>query len=94
MCGSENVNVGSGEFDLNLYAAVCWFGKRKWCKKTEKLLKPWQLIWEYLVRAIQWIPTWQVLDVFFFQKSFRPCSLEESRLSIGRVKNQWEFDCI
>ena len=43
----------------------------------------WVLIWEYSMRAIQWIPTWQGLDDF--QKSFSPCPLDESSLSIERV---------
>ena len=37
------------------------------------------LIWEYSVRVIQWIPTWQCLD------GFNLCALDESSLSIGRV---------
>ena len=32
----------------------------------------WVLTWEYSVRAIQWIPTWQGLDVF--QKSLLSCT--------------------
>ena len=41
------------------------------------------LIWEYSTRAIQWVPTWQVLDGF--QKIFASLCLEEIGLSIGRV---------
>ena len=40
-------------------------------------------IWEYLVRAIQWIPTWQGFDGF--QKYLQRCALDKSSLSIGRV---------
>ena len=43
----------------------------------------WVLIRENSARAIQWVPTWQGLDGF--QKSLRPCTLDESSLSIGRV---------
>ena len=43
----------------------------------------WVLIWEYSVRAIQWIPTWHGLDGF--QKSLCPCALDEDSLKIGRV---------
>ena len=52
-----------------------------------KWLKPWHmvLIWEYSARAIQWIPTWEGLDGF--QKSLRYYALDESSLSIGRVKS-------
>ena len=44
----------------------------------------WVLIWEYSLRAIQWIPTRQGLDGF--QKCLLSCSLDESIASIGRVK--------
>ena len=53
-------------------------------KKNDWNPGTWILIWEYSARAIQWIPTWQVLDGF--QKSSHPCALNESSLSIGRVK--------
>ena len=43
----------------------------------------WVLIWEYSVRTIQWIPTWQGSDCF--QKSLHPCALGNSCLSIVRV---------
>ena len=54
----------------------------KWCKKTEKWLKPWHmvLIWEYSARVFQLIPTWQGLVAF--QKA-----LDKRNLSIGRVKH-------
>ena len=48
----------------------------------------WVLIWEYFTRAIQWIPAWQGIDGF--QKSLRPCALDESSLSIRRVHNIWD----
>ena len=44
----------------------------------------WVLIWEYSVRDIQWILTWQGLDGF--QKALRSCALDESSHSIERVK--------
>ena len=44
----------------------------------------WVLTWKYSARAFKWIPTWQGLDDF--QKSLHPCVLDESSLSIGRVK--------
>ena len=51
----------------------------------------WVLIWEYSARAIQWVPTWQGLDEI--QKSLRFCALDESSLSIRRVKGGacWRF---
>ena len=56
---------------------------------AKKLKNEWNpgngvLIWEYSARAFQWIPTWQGLDGF--QKSLHPCALNESSLSIRRVK--------
>ena len=48
--------------------------------------RKWVLIWEYSARAIQWIPTWQGLGSF--QKFLCPCTLDESSLSIGRVKEK------
>ena len=55
-------------------------------KKLKNYWNPskWVLIWKYSTRAFQRIPTWQGLDDF--QKSLRPCALDESSLSIGRVK--------
>ena len=44
----------------------------------------WVLIWEYSVRAIKWVPTWQGLDDF--RKTLHLCTLDRSSLSIGRVK--------
>ena len=38
-----------------------------------------------LMRAIQWIPTWQGLDGY--QKFLRPSAYDESCRDIGRVKN-------
>ena len=43
------------------------------------------------MKAIQSIPTWQGIDSF--QKSLRPCSLDESSLSIERV-NVMQFRII
>ena len=51
---------------------------------TEILARTWVLIWEYSTRAIWWIPTQQGLDGF--RKSLHPCALDESSLSIERVK--------
>ena len=44
----------------------------------------WVLIWEYSVRAIKWIPTWQPCQDGF-QNLLHLWALEESSLSIGRV---------
>ena len=57
----------------------------KWCKNLKNDWNPctWVLIWECSARYIEWIPTCQGLDCY--QKSLRPCALDESSLSIGRV---------
>ena len=59
----------------------------KWHKKAEKWLKPWNMGIHLRVLSeclIQWIPTWQGLDVF--QRSLHHCALDEGSLSIWRVK--------
>ena len=66
--------------DVNPYAGGGWFGQYKMMHKTfKKWLKPWD-IWEYSVKASQWIPTWRGLDSF--HKALRPCPLDGSSLSI------------
>ena len=54
-------------------------------QKALKWLKPWYMgtHLRVLTRVMQFIPTWQCLDGF--HKSLRPFSLNERRLSIGRV---------
>ena len=69
---------------LTLLLLVANLVNTKWCNKPEKWLKPWHMGTHLRVRAIQWIPTWQGLNAF--QKSLHPCPLEESSLSIERVK--------
>ena len=65
-----------------------WQIQKKCKKKTPENMKndrnpaTWVLIWESLARAIQWIPTWQDLDVFL--KYFYPCALDVHNLSFGR----------
>ena len=71
---------------LTLMLLVANLANTKSCKKAKKNdwnPDKWVLIWEYSVRAFQWIPTWQGLDGF--QKSLHSCALDESSLSIERV---------
>ena len=70
---------------LTRMLVVANLNNTKWCKKPENDWNPgiWVIIWEYSVRAIQWITTWQGLDGF--QKSLHPWALDESSHSIGRV---------
>ena len=53
----------------------------KWCKKSEKWLRPCHMGTHLRVINSARIPTWQGLDDF--QKSLRPCTLDESSLSNG-----------
>ena len=64
---------------------VAYFANAKWCKnlKNDWITAKWVLIWEYSVRAFQWIPTWQGLDGF--QKYLHPSTLGKNSRSIGRV---------
>ena len=82
----------SGNFEpnsLTLMLLLANLANTKLCKKKlRNYWNPgiWVLIWKYSTRAIQWIPTWQGLDVF--QKSLHSCALDESSLSIGRVNER------
>ena len=71
---------------LTLMLLVASLANTKWYKNMKNVWNPgkWVLIWEYSMRAIQWIPRWEGLDGF--QKSLRPCALDEFSLNIGRVK--------
>ena len=76
------------------YPLSCWWliwWVQNDAKNMENDRNPgkWVLIWEYSMRAIQWIPTWQGLSVF--QKSLRFCALDESSHSIERVIISTEF---
>ena len=70
---------------LTLTLLVAYFTTQNGAKNPKKWPNPgtWVLIWEYSARAIQWIPTWQGLNGF--QKSLRPCALDESNIRIRRV---------
>ena len=57
--------------------------QKSW-KKIQPLANGYSSESTYSARAFRWIPTWQGLDGF---KIFsHPCALDESSLSIGRVK--------
>ena len=60
--------------------------KIKWMKHLKNDWTPgtWVIIWEYQERDFQWIPTWQGL--YAFQKSLCTSALDESSLSIAKVK--------
>ena len=69
---------------------VANFANTKWYKKLKNDGNPctWVLIWESLVRTIQWTTIWQGL--YYFQKSLHPCTLDESSLSVGRVNSVFQ----
>ena len=80
---------------LTLNYAVGGSGQYKMMQKPLKNDRnpgTWVLIWENSVRAIQWIPTWQGSNGL--QISLLPCPLDESSLSIGRVKMIFVIFCI
>ena len=73
---------------MYLTLCCCWLicPIQKYAKNLKNVWNHglWVLIWEYSVRAIQWVATWQGSVVF--QKSLRHCALDISCFSIGRVK--------
>ena len=83
-----NLLLGLGqegkETHFNPYAAGTKFGYNKMIQKTLEMTET-LANWYSSARAIQWIPTWR--DLYGFQKYLRPCALDESNLSIERVKN-------
>ena len=62
---------------------VANFANTKSCKKAKKMAETLALIWEYSVRAIQWIPRWHGLDGF--QNFLYVSSMEESQEFIKGV---------
>ena len=67
---------------ITLMLLVAYLANTKWCKNLKKYWNPGTLvlIWEYSVRAIQWIPT----SIKCFQNVLCSCALDESSLTIGR----------
>ena len=47
---------------LSLILLVENLASIKWCKKLDWNPGTWVLIWQFSVRAFQWMPTWQGLD--------------------------------
>ena len=66
---------------LTLLLLVANLAKTRLCKNMDT----WILIWEHSARIMQWIPTWQGLDVF--QKSLLHWALDKNSLSNGRINN-------
>ena len=80
------LNANVGLILLTLMLLVDTLANTKFCKNPEKNLKPGQMgtyMW-VLSESFSMNTTWQGLDDF--QKSLRPCALDEHRHSIGRVK--------
>ena len=75
----EQGYVLPGNFALANLANTKWYKKPLKMNRNPCIWVLWVVIWEYSVRTIQWMPTWQGLDVF--QKSFCLCALDESSLS-------------
>ena len=84
---AKNVPEISQSCMLTLMLLVANFANTKLCKKPEKCLKPWQM-GTHLKALNESYPMNTNMTGFqcFFQKSLRSCALDESSLSIGRVK--------
>ena len=79
-----NIIIVQNSDTLTLMLLVANHTNTKSCENHEKKWNPgtWVRIWEYSARVSQCIPTWQG-----FQKSLRSCAVEESSLSIRRVRS-------
>ena len=83
---------------------VANFANTKKCKNPKNYWNhgKWVLIWEYSARAFKWIPRRQGFNGF--SKILHSCALDESILSIGRVKGdisvhvdafrKWEYQTL
>ena len=79
-------------WDLTHMLLVTKLINTKYCKNPRKVTETLAYWYSYECssRAIQWIPTWQGLDVF--QKSLHPCALDKSSFSIGSVNRKFPLD--
>ena len=75
---------------LNPYAADGYFGQQKMMQKTFKILsKPCQMGTHLRVLLESFPMNTNVTGFRCFSKIFAPCGLDESSLSIGRVKKDY-----
>ena len=60
---------------------VVTLASKKWCKNPAEYLKPDTrvLTWDYSSTAIQWIQTWQGLELDGFQKSLCQIALGQKQ---------------
>ena len=58
----------------------------KWCKKAEKLRKPWHMGTHLRVLNESFPMNTKMTGFRWFSKTLHPCALDENNLSIGRVK--------
>ena len=72
-----------------LLANLAYKSNAKPLKMTATLVYGYSFKGTQRARTNQWIPTWQG-----FRKSLRPCSLNEIRLSIGRVNSSYQLDTV
>ena len=72
-------------FTLMLLAAN--FANTKLCKKSQKLLDPWQIGTHLRVLSENYPMNTNMTGFRCFQRFWHPCGLDKSSLSIGRVRN-------
>ena len=81
---------------LNIHVSLSWvstlmllvanFANTKWCRKPERLWKPWNMGTHLRVLGKSYSMNTDMTGLRWFQKSLRACALDKSSLSIGRVK--------
>ena len=75
---------------LNLFITllVANLANTKWCKNSEKSLKPWQMVTDLRVLIKSFHMNTNLTGFGWFSRSLQSCALNESSLTIGRVKAQ------
>ena len=82
---SHQVN-SSRDLTLICVWRLIWQIKQKWCKKTENISKHWHIGTHMRVLSESFLKNTNITRFRWFSKSLHPCALDESSLSIGRVK--------
>ena len=72
---------------------VANFANTKWCKNAVKLLKPWYMGTHLRVLSESYLMNTNMTGFRWFPKYLHFCALDESSLSIWRVKEKvtWYF---
>ena len=70
---------------LTLMLLLAYLANTKWCKKPEKLLKPWQMGTHLKALNESYPMNTNMTGFWWFSHFLRSCALDKSSLSIGRV---------